>query len=99
MHRQLIVTLLLLLAAPGIAPAAPAIATAPPAASPPDDGNWRTPAKDHANTRYSELVQVTRENVKDLRLAYHFSTETTKGQESPVLAVDGTLFFTTSYPY
>jgi PQQ-dependent dehydrogenase (methanol/ethanol family) len=72
--------------------------TAPPSASPPDDGNWTMPAKDHANTRYSELDQINVRNVRDLEVAFTFSTETLKGQESAVLAVDGTLFFTTPYP-
>jgi PQQ-dependent dehydrogenase (methanol/ethanol family) len=56
------------------------------------------PAKDHANTRYSELDQINVRNVRDLEVAFTFSTETLKGQESAVLAVDGTLFFTTPYP-
>jgi lanthanide-dependent methanol dehydrogenase len=72
--------------------------TAPPAASPAEDGDWRIPAKDFANTRYSGLTQINRDNVKDLQPLYSFSTETNKGQESPVLAVKGTLYFTTSYP-
>jgi PQQ-dependent dehydrogenase (methanol/ethanol family) len=71
---------------------------APPSASPPDDGNWTMPAKDHANTRFSELDQINVQNVRDLEVAFTFSTETLKGQESAVLAVDGTLFFTTPYP-
>jgi lanthanide-dependent methanol dehydrogenase len=40
----------------------------------PDDGEWRTPAKDDANTRFSGLDQITRDNVSLLRPAFAFST-------------------------
>src|SRR5690554_1478703 len=74
------------------------IATAPEAASPPEDGNWRMAARDFANTRYSGLDEINTGNVKGLQVAFTFSTGTLKGQESAVLAVDGTLYFVTSYP-
>jgi PQQ-dependent dehydrogenase (methanol/ethanol family) len=74
------------------------MATAPAAASPQDDGNWRIPAKDYANTRFSGLGDINTTNVGKLAVAFTFSTGTLKGQESAVLAVDGTLYFTTSYP-
>jgi len=82
---------------------APAIDAAdlpqPPAsASPPEDGNWRMPARDLASTRYSALDQINTGNVKGLTVAFTFSPETQKGQESAVLAVDGTLYFVTSFP-
>jgi lanthanide-dependent methanol dehydrogenase len=72
--------------------------TAPASASPPDDGNWTMAAKEYANTRYSGLDQINTANVRNLQVAFTFSTETLKGQESAVLAVDGTLYFTTPYP-
>jgi PQQ-dependent dehydrogenase (methanol/ethanol family) len=78
--------------------ASAAAATAPDAASPPENGDWSIPARDYANTRYSGLTQITRDNVKNLQVTHTFSTETLKGQESAVLAVKGTLYFTTSYP-
>src|SRR5215207_4057785 len=68
---------------------------APASASPRDDGNWTMPAKDYASTRYSELDQIHTGNVRNLQVAFTFPTETLKGQESAVLAVDGTLYFTT----
>src|SRR5215207_1097256 len=71
---------------------------APASASPRDDGNWTMPAKDYASTRYSELDQIDTGNVRNLQVAFTFPTETLKGQESAVLAVDGTLYFTTPYP-
>src|SRR3954462_2485313 len=71
---------------------------APAAASPAEDGNWTMPARDYASTRYSGLDQINVGNVKDLKVAYTFSTGTLKGQESAVLAVDGVMYFVTSFP-
>ncbi|HCD04208.1 MAG TPA: PQQ-dependent dehydrogenase, methanol/ethanol family, partial [Methylophaga sp.] len=39
-----------------------------------NDNNWVMPAGDYANTRYSELTQITKDNVKDLNMAWSFST-------------------------
>jgi PQQ-dependent dehydrogenase (methanol/ethanol family) len=71
---------------------------APAAASPAEDGNWTMPARDYASTRYSGLDQINVGNVKDLEVAYTFSTGTLKGQESAVLAVNGVMYFVTSFP-
>lgn len=88
---------------PAAGPALPAeprarLVAAPAAASPPEDGQWAMPAKDYANTRFSGLDQINKANVKDLQLAFTVSTGTLLGQESAVLAVDGTLYFVTPYP-
>jgi PQQ-dependent dehydrogenase (methanol/ethanol family) len=74
------------------------LAQAPAAASPPEDGNWTMPGRDYASTRYSGLEQINTSNVKKLGVEFTFSTGTLKGQESAVLAVDGTLYFVTSFP-
>jgi PQQ-dependent dehydrogenase (methanol/ethanol family) len=63
-----------------------------------EDGNWTMPAKDYANTRYSGLNEITSANAKNLQVALTFSTETLKGQESAVLAVNGVLYFVAPYP-
>src|ERR1044071_8797613 len=41
-----------------------------------DDGQWVRPAKDFASTRYSSLDQINRDSVKQLKLAWTFSTGT-----------------------
>src|ERR1044072_6684772 len=71
---------------------------APAAASPPEDGNWAMPARGDARRRYSGLGEINVGNVKDLKIAYPFSTGTLKGQESAVLAVNGVMYFVTSFP-
>ena len=51
-----------------------ALAIVPPrAAAPPDDGQWTMPAKNYASTRYSELAEITADNVKNLQVAFTFS--------------------------
>jgi lanthanide-dependent methanol dehydrogenase len=63
-----------------------------------DDGAWTMAPKDYANTRYSALDQITTDNVKDLRVAWTFSTGVLRGQEAAPLVVDGTMYVVTPYP-
>jgi PQQ-dependent dehydrogenase (methanol/ethanol family) len=79
-------------------PRAAGIALPPASASPEDDGQWIMPSKDFANTRFSGLTEITKDNVDDLKVAFTFTTGTTSGQESAPLVVDGTLYFVTPYP-
>ncbi len=65
---------------------------------PADDGSWQRPAKDFASSRYSTLAQITKDNVKDLRLAYEFSTGVTRGHEAAPLVVGDTMYVVTPYP-
>ena len=57
------------------------------AGSPPEDGQWTMPAKDYASTRYSGLDQITVGNVKDLKVAWTFSTGFLGGHEAAPLVV------------
>ena len=68
------------------------------AASPADDGNWLMPGKDYAATRFSGLNEISPANVKDLSLAFTFSTGTNKGFEAPPLVVSGTMYIITPFP-
>ena len=65
---------------------------------PPAPGNWPMAGKDYANTRYSELTQITAANVKELRLAFNFSTGVVRGHEASPVVVDGTMYIITPYP-
>ena len=91
----LILLVPLVLAAVGASAQLPQV---PTSASPAEDGNWTMAARDYASTRYSGMDQITAANVGNLGVAFTFSTGTLKGQESAVLAVDGTLYFVTSFP-
>jgi len=73
-------------------------AVAPEAASPKDDGQWTMPSKDYANTRFSELTEITKANVANLQVALTFSSGTTSGQESAPIVIGSTLYFVTPYP-
>src|SRR5690348_5321846 len=63
-----------------------------------DDGQWPIPAKNYANTRYSELTQINTENVKSLKLAWTFDTGVRRGQESAPIVVGQTMYVVTPYP-
>ena len=82
----------------------PALAASPPPPQPPasaapaEDGNWTMPAKNYANTRFSGLDEITTSNVKDLKVAFSFSSGVARGQESAPLVVGGTMYFVSPYP-
>jgi len=82
---------------PCLANAQPA-ARVPDAASPQEDGQWSIPTKDSANTRFSALTEITKENVQQLQVAFALSTGTAMGQESAPIVVGDTLYFVTPYP-
>jgi PQQ-dependent dehydrogenase (methanol/ethanol family) len=64
----------------------------------PDDGQWVIPGRDYAGTRYAALDQINTQNVKDLKVAWTFSTGVMRGQESPALVVGKTMYFVTTFP-
>jgi len=69
-----------------------------PAFVPRDDGQWTMAPKDYASTRYSSLGDITPENAKDLKLAWHYSTGVLRGHEAAPIVVDGSLYITTPFP-
>src|SRR5690349_11453186 len=62
------------------------------------DADWPLASKDYANTRYSNIDQITPENAKNLKLAFTFSTGVLRGHEAAPLVVGGTMFIATPYP-
>ncbi|MBZ9814669.1 methanol/ethanol family PQQ-dependent dehydrogenase [Mesorhizobium sp. CA7] len=86
-----------LLTAASESPPAPAISP-PAAAAPPDDGQWTMPAKNYASTRYSELAEINERNVKNLQVAFTFSTGVNKGQEAAPLVVGSTMYIVSPFP-
>jgi PQQ-dependent dehydrogenase (methanol/ethanol family) len=77
-----------------------AIAGARVAAQPPgaDDGQWLMPAKNYASTRYSELGQINARNAKNLKVAWTFSTGSTRGEEAAPLIVGSTMYVVAPFP-
>ena len=72
---------------PDFARSQPSLPKPPASAAPPDDAQWTMPAKNYASTRYSELTEINVENVKNLQVAFTFSTGVNKGQEAAPLIV------------
>jgi PQQ-dependent dehydrogenase (methanol/ethanol family) len=76
----------------------PSLPRPPASAAPVDDGQWVMPAKNYASTRYSALDEINADNVKNLQVAFTFSTGVNKGQEAAPLVVDGTMYIVSPYP-
>jgi lanthanide-dependent methanol dehydrogenase len=75
-----------------------ALAIAPVAAAPAGEGEWPMASGDYANTRFSPLAQVTRDNAKSLTLAFSFSTGALRGQEAAPVVANGTMYVVTPFP-
>lgn len=59
---------------------------------------WAIQTGDYANTRYSELSQITKDNVKDLKVAWTFSTGVLRGHEGSPLVVGDIMYVHTPFP-
>lgn len=73
-------------------PSAPSFATGS------EDGQWSIPQKNYASTRYSELSEINSKTVKNLQVAFTFSTGVNKGQESAPLVIGSTMYVLSPYP-
>ena len=63
-----------------------------------DDAQWVMPAKNYASTRFSSLDQINTSNVKNLRVAWTFSTGALRGHEAAPLVVGSTMYIVSPYP-
>jgi alcohol dehydrogenase (cytochrome c) len=61
-------------------------------------GEWRRPARDFANTRYSPLAEITRDNVASMRVAWTFADGTRGGHESAPLVIGTTMYVVSPFP-
>ncbi len=59
---------------------------------------WRLPAGDYANTRFSTLDQINVDNVRNLRVVTTFSTGIPRGHEGGPLIVGDTMYVVTPFP-
>lgn len=55
-------------------------------------------AKNYQNTRFSGLDEINAENVKNLKVAWTFSTGVNRGQEAAPIVVGDTMYVVTPYP-
>jgi len=63
-----------------------------------DPKNWAMQAGDFANQRYSALKQINKDNVKNLRVAWTFSTGVLRGHEGGPLVIGDTLYVHAPFP-
>lgn len=60
--------------------------------------NWAHPRGQYNNQGYSELSQINTSNVKNLKLAWTFSTGVNRGHEGAPLVIDGVMYVHTAFP-
>ncbi len=63
-----------------------------------DPNNWVMPAGNYNNQRYSELTEINKDNVKDLNMAWSFSTGVLRGHEGNSLVIGDTMYVHTPFP-
>ncbi len=63
-----------------------------------DPKNWAMQAGDFKNQRYTELKQITKDNVKNLSVAWTFSTGVLRGHEGGPLVIGDTMFVHSPFP-
>ena len=60
--------------------------------------NWAHARGGYNNQGYSALSQINTKNVKDLKLAWTFSTGVNSGHEGAPLVIDGVMYMHTAFP-
>jgi PQQ-dependent dehydrogenase (methanol/ethanol family) len=63
-----------------------------------DPKNWAMQAGNFENQRYSTLNQINKKNVKDMRVAWTFSTGVLRGHEGGPLVIGNMLYVHTPFP-
>lgn len=63
-----------------------------------DPNNWAIQTGDYSNQRYSKLDQINRDNVKDLKVAWTFSTGVLRGHEGSPLVIGDMMWLHTPFP-
>ncbi|MFV0369062.1 MAG: methanol/ethanol family PQQ-dependent dehydrogenase [Hyphomicrobiaceae bacterium] len=59
---------------------------------------WAIQTGDYFNQRYSKLDQINKSNVKDLKVAWTFSTGVLRGHEGSPLVIGDTMYVHTPFP-
>ena len=59
---------------------------------------WAIQTGDYANTRYSKLSQINRDNVGDMQVAWTFSTGVLRGHEGGPLVIGDIMYVHTPFP-
>jgi PQQ-dependent dehydrogenase (methanol/ethanol family) len=91
----LLMSVILALASPALAQQRPVI---PPSAVAPSDGQWTMPARDYASSRYSDLAQITTQNVARMQPIFTFDLPADRGQEAAPIVVGHMMYIVSAYP-
>ena len=60
--------------------------------------DWVMPTGDYANQRYSALKQITAQNVRNLQVAWTFSTGVLRGHEGAPLVIGNVMYVHGPFP-
>jgi PQQ-dependent dehydrogenase (methanol/ethanol family) len=63
-----------------------------------DSKQWASPTGDYANHRYSKLSQINTKTVKDMKVAWSFSTGVLRGHEGSPLVIGNMMYLHTAFP-
>ena len=63
-----------------------------------DPKQWAIQTGDYANQRYSKLDQINKDNVKELQVAWTFSTGVLRGHEGSPLVIGDMMYVHTPFP-
>jgi lanthanide-dependent methanol dehydrogenase len=63
-----------------------------------DSKNWAIPTGDYANTRFSKLNQINKDNVKNLQVKWTFSTGVLRGHEGGPLVIGDVMYVHAPFP-
>ncbi len=87
-----------LVAAVGLGAMAPAVANDKLVELSKNTDNWPMTGKNYSANNYSEASQITKQNVKQLRPAWSFSTGVLSGHEGTPLVVDNVMYIHSPFP-
>src|SRR6266478_3292432 len=62
-----------------------------------EPGNWMSYSRTYSEQRFSPLDQINVSNAGNLRLAWYYDLETSRGQEATPLMVDGVMYISTAW--
>jgi len=65
--------------------------------APANAGQWMSHGRDYSEQRFSPLTQLNADNIAQLGLAWYADFDTTRGQESTPLVIDGRIYVTTAW--
>ncbi len=66
-------------------------------AAPANNADWLTHGRTYDEQRFSPLAKIHQGNVNELKLAWFYDFDTTRGQEATPLVIDGVMYVTSAW--